>query len=195
MKLTSNVLLGGLAACILTLPLMASSVTYTYTGNDFTINTFPYTTSDSVSGYFTLATALGDGLSDVAISPVTYSFTDGVQTFTNAAPPSTVTFDVSTSATGAITEWYILLQNPYAPGQTYDVETADGLAETRDFGEFPEGAGVGQGVILFDPGTWVQSGGGTSPTPEPGYLGLIALGLVGIGVVRRKMQRQSQPVS
>jgi hypothetical protein len=32
-------------------------------------------------------------------------------------------------------------------------------------------------------------------TPEPGNLGLIALGLVGIGLVRRKMQRQSQPVS
>src|ERR1700678_2331892 len=145
MRLTTQLLLGGLAACILTLPLMASSVTYTYTGNDFNITTFPYTTSDSVSGDFTPATALGDDLSDMAITPATYSFTDGVQTFTNASPPSTVTFDVSTGATGAITEWYILLQNPYAPGQTYDVETADGLADTRDFGEFPEGAGVGQG--------------------------------------------------
>jgi PEP-CTERM motif len=178
--------LGGLAAFILTAPLMAD-VTYTYTGNDFTIATFPYTTSDSVSGFFTLPTALGDSLTDQTITPTTYSFTDGVQTFTNSDPPSTVTFEVNTGLTGSITEWYVFLQN--GSTQTNTISTGSGIPlVNRDFGNVPEGLGEGQGAILFNPGTWKQTGG-TSTVPEPGYLGALGLGLAAILFVQRKLQR------
>jgi hypothetical protein len=191
------------AGCILALPLAASTITYTYTGNDFTFAQPPtYSKSDSVSGYFTLASPLGDSLVDYSFTPTIYSFTDGVQTFTNASPPSTVTFAVDTDLSGNISEWYVFLQNP-DPGsttsQTYTVETgygSDVTALTRDFGNVPVGQAEGQGGNSFDQGSWkASSSGGGSTVPEPSNVALVGLGLLGIGLVRRKMQQRSRAVA
>ena len=57
---------------------------YTYTGNDFTSNSGSFTDADKVTGTIDLATALGDNSGSVEISPVSYSFSDGVQTLTNS---------------------------------------------------------------------------------------------------------------
>jgi PEP-CTERM motif len=193
MKLTSNLLLGGLAAFILALPSMASSVyTYTYTGNLFEAATGPYnTTSDAVDGSFTLSSPLGDDLSDAPFTPSSYSFTDGVQTFSSTSSPATEeTFDVFTSATGAITAWTVSLAGP-ADANSVSTFTSE------DVGMLDEGFD-GEGFNLGDAGTWaetVSSGGGGSPVPEPGNVALIGLGLVGIGLVRRKLQQRNQPVA
>ena len=54
--------------------------TYTYTGNDFTFASAPYTyAGDSIQGSFTIAT-LGDNLAWSLITPLTFSFSVGTTT-------------------------------------------------------------------------------------------------------------------
>lgn len=59
---TLNRLVSGLAAIVFTLPLMANTVTYTYMGNDFNSVISPYTTSNSVTGWFMLTSPLADNM-------------------------------------------------------------------------------------------------------------------------------------
>src|SRR5262245_53389470 len=54
---------------------------YSYTGNHFTMAASPYTTNDFISGSFDLATPLGNNVPLTAITPTSFSFSDGVQTF------------------------------------------------------------------------------------------------------------------
>ncbi|HLK17580.1 MAG TPA: hypothetical protein VKT81_01455 [Bryobacteraceae bacterium] len=153
----------------------ARAETYTYTGNDFQSASSPYTMNDFVSGFFTVTTALADNLSLQSITPATYSFTDGVQTFTSAAPPPNVTFKVATDGSGNIDAWDIALQSGVNIVST---------ATSEDFGT----SGGGLGDNFFDAGTWQAStgGGGGSTVPEPGYAAFIAIGLGTIAVVRRR---------
>jgi hypothetical protein len=48
-------------------------------------------------------------------------------------------------------------------------------------------------ALIFN--TPVTAGSAPSSVPEPGNVALIALGLVGIGLVRRKLQQRNQPVA
>lgn len=172
----STMLLGLL---IFTLPVMADEI-YTYTGNDFEVGEGLYTTSDFVSGFFTVATPLGDNLVFGNITPLTYSFSDGVQTFTNSAPPTDVTFEVATDASGAITAWDVSLSTGL------NIVSTDSISS--DFGE----AGASIGENIGDPGGWVASlsgsgsGSGTSTVPEPQDLGFVGIGLAAIGLVRQR---------
>ena len=169
------------AAGILALPLMASSVTYTYTGSDFQSASSPYSTSDFVSGFFTLPAALGDNLVDDSITPTSYSFSDGVQTISSASPPPDVTFEVSTDASGNINGWFInlLFLSPF------DEISTETTPNQEDFGT----SSGGEGLEFDEAGTWVMTGGGTSTVPEPGNLGLIGIGLVSIGLIGRKSRQ------
>ncbi len=191
---TSKTIVTGVILFFGLLSAARADITYTYTGNDFTIATSPYTKSDSVSGFFTLAAALGDNLSNSSLAPATYSFTDGVQTFTNSSPPATVTFDVSTDGSGNITNWDIFLQNTSGPfSQTNTVSTqnpGNGVigAFPRDIANVPQGCcGESQGANSFDAGTWKASGGGTSTVPEPRTISWMLLGLLaGAGLVHSR---------
>jgi hypothetical protein len=84
--------------------------TYTYRGNAFTNAQSPYTTSDSITGYFTSST-LAANLNAVNITSniLAYSFTDGgVNTITSAQiPPNRIV--VSTDSQGNITSWDVTL--------------------------------------------------------------------------------------
>jgi hypothetical protein len=162
------------------LPAMATA-TYTYTGNDFQSASGPYTTSDFVSGFFTLASALPDNMAFGTITPVTYSFTDQVQTFTSVSPPPNVTFEVATNATGQIDEWDVSLQN--------GLNVVSTVSFSSDFGEMP----TSEGLVIGSPGSWVQSGG--TSAPEPGTMGLISLGLVAVGMARRRLRSRNQAAS
>lgn len=52
---------------------------YTYTGQHFTLVEGSYTTSDSVTGLFTITNPLGDDLNNVSFTPLSFNFSDGVQ--------------------------------------------------------------------------------------------------------------------
>ena len=82
--------LGALAA-----PRANADVVYTYTGNDFTFATAPYTTTDRVIASFDLPSVLAPNLVLTTITPSAWSFTDGVQTLTQATS-SPLAFEVGT---------------------------------------------------------------------------------------------------
>ena len=94
---------------------VGSSTTYTYTGNVFTTAYAPFTLANSVSGSFTITTLSPDLLDD-PVTPTTFSFSDGVNTFTNTNASITEYFEVSTNASGAITNWDIGGQTTQAHG-------------------------------------------------------------------------------
>jgi hypothetical protein len=96
--------------CILAVSVVAAEADtiYTYTGNPFTSADSPYTTNDFVSGSFDLATPLANNLPLTPISPISFSFSDGVQTITSTTPGATInSFSVSTDSSGTPTLWTI----------------------------------------------------------------------------------------
>jgi hypothetical protein len=177
MKLT-NILASSLTACLLAWPLAASPITYTYTGNDFQAVSGSYATSDFVSGYFTLSAALPDSQALMTIAPLSYSFTDQLQTFSSTTPPPDVTFEVGTDASGQINTWNISLGNTLGPNLVTTISFSS------DFGEMPSGAGS----VLFDAGGWQMSGGRGSTVPEPGNIALIGAGVVAIALIRKNQR-------
>ncbi len=100
------------------------AATYTFTSGDYTgISDFTscttgpcmnYTTSMSASGSFTVPTPLGPNLnnSNIASQVTSYSFSDGINTYSNTNPNSLVyEFMVSTNANGNISSANILLED------------------------------------------------------------------------------------
>jgi hypothetical protein len=92
--------------------------------------------------------------------------------------------------------------------QTYDISVGGVTLDSNVPFCGSDGACTGATLSTFADGLFDGFGGGNdsgfmdnysvtlvTATPEPGNIGLIALGLVGIGLVRRKMQRQNQPVA
>jgi hypothetical protein len=79
---------------------------YSYTGNPFTMASSPYTTNDFISGSFDLATPLDNNLPLTAITPLSFSFSDGVQTYLSTTP-GLVAFLMQTDATGTPSSWLI----------------------------------------------------------------------------------------
>jgi hypothetical protein len=195
-----------LAAFVLAMPVMAST-SYTYTGNDFTTITCvgncpgpAYSTSDFISGSFTLSSPLAPNLDEVSIFPSSFTFTDGPDTFTSGDPlisvcncsPSFSNF--STDASGNITAWNIMLtlgELGAASLTTVDANlgvirglTVDDSANFSD--NTPDGfTGQNAASNIHDAGTWTV--GNTSAAPEPGGLILLVTGLAGIaGGLRRR---------
>jgi PEP-CTERM motif len=170
-----------LATLTLPIPMLADSITYTYTGSDFTSVNGPYTTADSVTGEFTLSAPLADNLTTLTdITPVSFSFSDGVQTITNlSVTPSYnhVDFEFETDATGDITFWNVEISP--APGTEVVTYSLPGPSDSADIGTFSgsEGATV---PALDD---WTTT---TAVTPEPASLMLVATGLAGALTLRRR---------
>ena len=173
-----------LAAFFLTLPLMADTV-YTYTGNDFTFVSGPFTTSDSITGWFSVASPLGDSLSDPAVTLTGFSFSDGVNTDTSAQAQTDVPFiQVTTGATGDITHWDV----------AFDFDSDLQIQTSNVFGDYSQ-TNFGSTNVADNsgvPGTWAVSTTASGPSaPEPGTLVLFGTGLAALAMWRRRFRLRS----
>lgn len=189
-----------LSALLLPLPLVADTWTYTYTGNDFQagLTVLPYTTSDFTSVSFTLAAPLADNYGNPVtglaprITPLAWSFSDGVQTDTSADAGAFSDFLLVTNGSGQIVDWDVWEE--FGPSYVNDISTIDNFplygSETWDDGTMDDGSIAGEEE--FDPGSWTLNEN-ASPVPEgPSFayllLGLACFGGIALFNTRRRTQ-------
>src|SRR5947207_9447252 len=84
----------------------ATPITYTYTGTPFTTVTGPYTTKDKVTGSVELMNPLGPNMSLTSVTPLAFSFFDGVQTI-HSSTSNFATICFATGRARAITPWLV----------------------------------------------------------------------------------------
>jgi hypothetical protein len=168
-------ILRALALCALSAAACASSALadskYTYTGNTFDSfgNGYSCPTTCSLSGSFTIATAIGpDNVVDF-ITPESWNFTDGTLNFNTS---NSTFFDVgfATNSAGNIDEWIFEIDSN--SGMTFLVSEFVGPGTAVD--ESGNGA-TGGFAISENQGTW-----NVSTAPEPSELSLLCVGLMGV---------------
>jgi hypothetical protein len=164
-----------------------SETTYSYVGNAY--NTF-YGTSAcpplcGITGSFTVAAPLIPD-ANYYFTPLSYSFTDGLTTYTS----SDVTisdFGVVTNSLGQIVGWnmdwhtsvYEMFSGTNPPG-CVGCSVLDGSF-------IPD---VNGGEVLGKPGKWTES----SSVPEPSSILMLSLGLLTLLGGKRGIYRKSSPV-
>jgi len=167
-----------ITAALLSQPMFAD-ITYTHTGNPFTdVTGPPYTTSDRVTGTVTLASPLGINLPfGTTVTPLAFSFSDGVQTITNLnANPGSI-FEFGTGPTGAITGWGIAVD-------TGLVNPPDSITTSPAFDRgHLAGFSTPTGQVSDNPGVW------TTVSDTGSTLALLFLSLTALGVAARRLKR------
>ncbi|HEY2229969.1 MAG TPA: hypothetical protein VGI22_19955 [Xanthobacteraceae bacterium] len=172
---------------------------YTYTGNDFNfigndpLSSFPFSTSDFVSGTIDLRNPIGDNAVNVTLSlnslifPGSFSFSNGVQSFNYPNQISILVFNftnISTDSAGVITSWNILMF--FEPGFD-ELFTANSGTITEDSGQTSRSFGSNQGM----PGTWTVTTTPLTTTPLPSALPLFAGGLAALGLFGWRRKRKN----
>ena len=106
------------ALLVLSAAQSSASVIYTYTGPNFTFadvsanSTIPpqdvYTTADRVSGFIELPAPLAANLGDAILTPISFGFSDGVNTITNLnVSRAPLLLQFLTDADGNLIEWVV----------------------------------------------------------------------------------------
>ena len=187
------------ASLLILLPLPMMADTYTYTGLDFTfVSLTPgaYTTSDSITGSFTMTGSLGanQALEDAPF--LTYSFSDGVETFTNLNSTDE-SFEVATDANGTIDQWFISLAIPLPdqlfpdlgtlpPNTIFDMQISSFTGPHGEDSEFifvsqPDGTLSSEVMESnFEPGSWAPDPNGTQGGSGSGGTGGTGAGGTGV---------------
>src|SRR5215471_5063071 len=149
--------------------------TYQYTGNPFTEVVGAYTTSDFVSGTVTLADPLAPNTALTSVSPTAFTFSDGVQTFTNLSPSVDFSFTFATGPTGAIILWNVHVGT--SPSTTL-LTVQDGNNEPLDAVRISFND---RGANFSAPGQWTMLSTGTV-ADTGSTLSLMTLTLMALGV-------------
>jgi hypothetical protein len=162
------------ASLLILLPLPMMADTYTYTGLDFTfvrLNPGAYTTSDSITGAFTMTGSLGTNQALEDAPFLTFSISDGVETFTNRNPIDDG-FKVATDANGTIDQWVISLAialpdqsfpdlGNQPPNTIFDMQNSsftEPAGEDREIIFVPQPDGTLGNAVMesnFEAGSWV----------------------------------------
>jgi len=141
-------------------PSVLADTVYTYTGNTLSIayGSPACGSSCDVNGEFTVAGALGDNLSAVYVTPESFSFKDGANTFSSIAGDSLV-LEVSTSSVGNIVQWDVFSTGPGGSSVS--------SIGTESFGGTVADTSFEPSYYLYnsaDPGTWAVAN--TTGVPE-----------------------------
>lgn len=170
----------------------ADVTTYTYIGNSFTHFTTspsPYSTANSVTGFFTMASPVAAdlALADLTADVLSFSFTDGTINTITSAGGGRFYLLLSTDSGGTITAWDVRAFIGTPPTNSA-IFTCKGSTVVNGCRNFPDDEsylnnGAITGYNISNPGTWEV----TSAVPEPTTLTLLSVILLSaIPALRRK---------
>jgi hypothetical protein len=151
---------------LLSAPLMADTI-YTYTGNPFAGvgagAEAPYVSTDFVSITFTLTNPLPanlviDNTKSSNVTPISYSFSDGVQTLDTGNSLDSF-FNIGTDGSGHIINWEL---DVFVVGEMEEIGSENEPGEVWDLGKVPK----------FEPFLDIDDIGTNINNPEPGHQAL-----------------------
>lgn len=182
------------------LPLLLSTTTWAAATYSITANPYTstgggslYSTSDRVSGSFTMATALTGGLvnSNVSASVTSFSFDDGKGNVITQANATSNSFRVSTDPAGNITGFDVTVSVTGSPNRSIRLYTGDGGGVQVSYG--------GQsGTRTGNPGSFTFSVTAdpvvtTTSVPTLSEWALMGLACLMLGCVAWQQRRQHRP--